>query len=114
MNDDVKNRILDSESERAKVREEIDARAKELGIEHLNEMSGKKDEFQILSDLDEYGNKFQDQMTGADERNRSELAARSREYNRVQAAQASANAESYYRACEARAKAAYEARRISL
>lgn len=110
MNDDVKERILRTEEGRAKVREEIEATQKELGIDRLVRVK-QTDEFGVLQDLKDNASGFSEQMKAAEEKQAAEVVRRHKE--RAESVRPMSEAE-YFRRKEAREKAEYERRRISL
>ena len=110
MLDDVKERILRTDEGRAKVQEEIREASKELGIERLVQLK-KGDEFGVLKDLKDNASNFTEQMKRASEKQTEARERRFRE--RAESVKPLSEAE-YFRRKEAREKAEYEKRRISL
>lgn len=107
--DDEKKRI--AEREKDKLKEEIKARHKELGLENMKPLQGQS-EYQQLNDLDAEGRHIQETMKAEEEKR---LAKKEKERKERIARRSSTWAiERYKTIKEHQAKEAFEKRRISL
>ena len=110
MLDGVKDRILRDAGERAKLREEVAAVAREKGIEQLIPMKGQ-DEFRQLADLRNEGQSFAEDFAKDSEAKAAKRLAERKAHLEETAAHAR---EIWLRRREQSARRAYDARRIVL
>lgn len=110
MLDGVKERILRDSAERAKLREEVAAVAREKGVERLVPLKGQ-DEFRQLADLRADGQSYAEDFA----RKGEERIAKRMAEQKARLEETAAHArEIWLRQREERAKRAAEARRIVL
>lgn len=99
-----------AKNEQNKLQEEIDARAKELGLRGINPLHNQS-QYQQLEDLKNNGEKIKEQMEESAERRKAE---RKKKMEDTKYARHKEARERYFKMKEMRAKEAYEKRKISL
>lgn len=107
----VKDKILRSEEDKAKLQEEIDAKASEHGMRGVVPLNGQ-DQFQVLKDLKDNGKHFEESMRNKEQQDAAVRAARRQA--RASSTTPRMSEETYHRMKEAKEKAAYEARKIRM
>lgn len=106
--DSEKEKIAKNEQD--KLQEEINARAKELGLRGINPLNNQS-QYQQLEDLKNNGEKIREQMEESAERRKAE---RKKKMEDTKYARHKEARERYFKMKEMRAKEAYEKRKISL
>ena len=110
MLDSTKERILRNPEDRKKLREEINARQAEIGVQKMVGLRGQN-EFQILEDLKNNAGKIEDQLAASTEARRIREKPLKEEARRKRMEMAP---EVYFRLKEKAEREAYEKRKITL
>jgi len=106
-----RERVLASPEERAKLQEEVRENARELGLDNLVPLHSQ-DEFQMLKDMKDYGEKIREQIGESD--NARRIAEERRLKEQAESRPAHLTEEAYWRMREERERREYEDRKIRL